>query len=102
MAVGTVEFDLSMVSPESGRYLTANAYTVEGVTNADGSLRVFTEKPATYKEVPLGQGQVPWDGYLAALRKAGFDGFLTIERECGSDREGDIRQAVEFLKSKLA
>ncbi len=39
MAVGTVEFDLSMVSPESGRYLTANAYTVEGVTNADGSLR---------------------------------------------------------------
>ena len=39
MAVGTVEFDLSMVSPETGRYLTANAYTVEGVTNADGSLR---------------------------------------------------------------
>ena len=39
MAVGTVEFDLSMVSPESGRYLTANAYTVEGVTNADGLLR---------------------------------------------------------------
>ena len=39
MAVGTVEFDLSMVSPDTGRYLTANAYTVEGVTNADGSLR---------------------------------------------------------------
>ena len=45
---------------------------------------------------------MPWDGYLAALKKAGFDGFLTIERECGNDREGDIRQAVEFLKSKLA
>lgn len=39
MAVGTVEFDLSMVSPETGRYLTANVYTVEGVENADGSLR---------------------------------------------------------------
>ena len=39
MAIGTVEFDLSMVSPQSGEFLTARAYTVEGVTNADGSLR---------------------------------------------------------------
>ena len=39
MAIGTVEFDLSMVSPESGEFLTARAYTVDGVTNADGSLR---------------------------------------------------------------
>jgi len=39
MAIGTVEFDLSMVSPESGEFLTARAYTVEGVENPDGSLR---------------------------------------------------------------
>ena len=39
MAIGTVEFDLSMVNPDTGRYLTANVYTVDGVTNADGSLR---------------------------------------------------------------
>ena len=39
MAVETVEFDLSMANPGTGRYLTANVYTVEGVTNADGSLR---------------------------------------------------------------
>ena len=39
MAIGTVEFDLSMVSPQSGEFLTARAYTVDGVTNADGSLR---------------------------------------------------------------
>ena len=39
MAVGTVEFDLSMVNPDTGRFLTAKTYTVEGVTNADGSLR---------------------------------------------------------------
>ena len=39
MAVGTVEFDLSMANPDNGRFLTATAYTVEGVTNADGSLR---------------------------------------------------------------
>ena len=39
MAIGTVEFDLSMASPETGRRLTARAYTVNGVTNTDGSLR---------------------------------------------------------------
>ena len=39
MAIGTVEFDLSMVSPQSGDFLTARTYTVEGVENADGSLR---------------------------------------------------------------
>jgi hypothetical protein len=39
MAIGTVEFDLSMVDQETGRRLTARAYTVEGITNADGTLR---------------------------------------------------------------
>ena len=39
MAIGTVEFDLSMVNPQSGEFLTARAYTVEGVENPDGSLR---------------------------------------------------------------
>ena len=39
MAIGIETFDLSMVNPETGRYLTANIYTVDGVTNADGSLR---------------------------------------------------------------
>ena len=39
MAIGTVEFDLSMVDPGTGLYNTAYAYTVDGVTNADGSLR---------------------------------------------------------------
>ncbi len=39
MAIQTVEFDLSMADPETGLYRTARAYTVEGVLNADGSLR---------------------------------------------------------------
>ena len=39
MALGTVEFDLSMVDQETVRRLTARAYTVEGITNADGTLR---------------------------------------------------------------
>ena len=39
MAIQTVEFDLSMVNPDSGEFLTARTYYVEGVVNADNSPR---------------------------------------------------------------
>lgn len=54
-----------------------------------------------FKELPLGEGQVAWDKYLSALKEIGFDGFLTIERECGDDPKADIVKATEFLKAKL-
>jgi sugar phosphate isomerase/epimerase len=54
-----------------------------------------------FKEVPLGDGEVDWDNYLKALRDIGFDGFLTIERECGADPVRDIELAAEFLKSRI-
>lgn len=53
----------------------------------------------SFLEVPLGEGQVNWEKYLAALDDIGYKGFLTIEREVGDDPEKDIRKAVEFLKS---
>lgn len=52
----------------------------------------------SFLEVPLGEGSVPWEKYLAALEDIGYKGFLTIEREVGDDPEKDIRSAVEFLK----
>ena len=54
-----------------------------------------------YADLPLGEGDVNWDAYLAALKDIGYDGFLTIEREAGSDRVGDMTKAYELLKSKL-
>ena len=68
-------------------------------THAKDGLR-GTKPP--YVEVPLGQGDVKWDGYLKALHDVGFKGFLTIERECGETPEKDIAMAVEFLKGKIA
>ncbi len=50
-----------------------------------------------YREVPLGEGGVKWDKYLEALREEGFDGYLTIERECGDTPSKDIAEAVRFL-----
>lgn len=49
------------------------------------------------EEVKLGEGGVKWDAYLGALREIGFDGYLTIERECGATPAADIGEAVKFL-----
>lgn len=54
-----------------------------------------------FKELPLGEGKVDFDAYLAALKDIGYHGFLTIERECGADPAADIKKAVDFLKSKI-
>ncbi len=52
-----------------------------------------------FKEMPLGEGDVDWANYINALKDIGFNGFLTIERECGDDAKGDIIKAVDFLRS---
>lgn len=51
-----------------------------------------------FREVPLGEGNVGFPAYLAALDEIGYRGFLTIEREVGDDPEADIARAVCFLK----
>ncbi|HEY3342670.1 MAG TPA: sugar phosphate isomerase/epimerase, partial [Anaerolineae bacterium] len=55
-----------------------------------------------FKEMPLGQGSVKWDAYLRALREIGYAGYLTIEREVCQNPEEDIRQAITFLRDKIA
>lgn len=54
-----------------------------------------------FEELPIGQGDVDWDNYLKALKEIGYDGFLTIERECGENPTADISDAVAFIKEKL-
>lgn len=51
-------------------------------------------------ETPLSRGGVSWDEYLGALQEIGYDGYLTIERECGETPSKDIAAAVRFLDSK--
>lgn len=52
-----------------------------------------------FREVPLGEGNVDFPRYLAALEDIGYKGFLTIEREVGNDPAKDIAMAVNFLKN---
>ncbi len=54
-----------------------------------------------FAELPLGEGNVDWDAYLAALRDIGYDGYLTIERETGDDPVADIEKAIIFLQGRI-
>jgi L-ribulose-5-phosphate 3-epimerase len=70
---------------------------------ADGTFKALVERLGgdPFIEVPLGEGEVDWDAYLAALRGVGFSGFLTIEREVGDDPAADIAKAVNFLRARI-
>ncbi|WP_341280537.1 sugar phosphate isomerase/epimerase family protein [Paenibacillus sp. FSL H8-0537] len=50
-----------------------------------------------FREVPLGEGGVDFNRYFQALQDIGYNGYLTIEREVGTQPEADIRKAVDFI-----
>ena len=51
-----------------------------------------------FLETPLGEGDVDFPAYIAALDGMGYDGFLTIEREVGDSPVADIEKAMGFLR----
>lgn len=61
----------------------------------------LAQEAPSFEEVPLGEGKVNFPTYLQALKDVGYDGFLTIERECGDNPLADITKAVEFLKKMI-
>ena len=54
-----------------------------------------------FEELPLGKGEVPWNEYIAALKKTGYNGYLTIEREVGANPSADIALAAAFLRKYI-
>lgn len=54
---------------------------------------------AAFEEVPLGEGKVDFPAYFAALQEIGYTGYLTIEREVGTNPAEDIAKAVSFIQS---
>ncbi len=52
-------------------------------------------------ETPLGEGNVDFPKYIEALKKVGFDGYLTVEREAGENPIADIELAYNTVKSLL-
>ena len=55
-----------------------------------------------FTETPVGEGDVDFPAYLRALRAAGYDGYLTVERETGADPIADIRRAKDTITQLLS
>jgi L-ribulose-5-phosphate 3-epimerase len=53
------------------------------------------------EEVPFGTGRVGTKRFIEALKQVGYSGPLAIEREAGSNRMGDVRTAIEALRSAI-
>ena len=47
------------------------------------------------REVPVGEGAVPWEAFLAEVARLPAPVELVIEREAGPTREADVRIAAE-------
>lgn len=52
-------------------------------------------------ETPLGKGDVDFKAYIAELKNAGYDSYLTVERECGDNPADDIVLARDTLREIL-
>ena len=55
----------------------------------------------TRMETALGEGNVDFPRYLKALQDIGYNGYLTIERGSGEDREYEVKKAIDFTKKLL-
>jgi sugar phosphate isomerase/epimerase len=69
---------------------------VAGVHVKDGLPPTEPGKLGT--EVPLGEGNVGMERYIAHLKAMNYGGPLIIEREAGEDRVGDIARGKELLE----
>jgi sugar phosphate isomerase/epimerase len=55
------------------------------------------------EEVPIGQGKADFPKLIAKLKKLGYDGPLTIEREISGPRQlEDIRKEKQYLEKLIA
>jgi len=71
---------------------------VRGVHAKDGEYP--TEPGKLGVEKPLGEGRVGFDRLIPKLKRFGYAGALTIEREISGDQQvRDIRRAVEVMTS---
>ncbi|MBR6708732.1 MAG: sugar phosphate isomerase/epimerase [Clostridia bacterium] len=74
---------------------------VRGVHGKDGEYP--TDGLRLGRERPLGEGLVDYPRFIAALRDAGYDGCITIEREISGEQQiKDILAAKAYLEELIA
>ncbi|WP_096438586.1 sugar phosphate isomerase/epimerase family protein [Alteribacter populi] len=60
----------------------------------------MVESGTGFRETPFGEGAVEFDSYFQALKDIGYDGYLIVEREAGTNAYENIKQAVQFLQAR--
>lgn len=79
----------------------SEAGTIQGVhVLADKIIHTHAKdwNPET-RQATCGEGLVPWDGYIQALRDINYTGVLAIEDETGNeDMIGSIQRSYNFLR----
>ncbi len=103
-----VNFDpANMIMYGSGEPLEALRKVGAHIKSCHCKDAVWSDTPGKEwgKEVPLGQGDVNIEQFVATLHELGYAGPLTIEREISGDQQlVDIKAAIELLnqvKAKL-
>lgn len=73
---------------------------IQGVHAKDG---LYPTNPRDLgKEVPIGEGKVNFPAFIPRLKKVGYRGALTIEREISGDRQAaDIRASIKYLEKLI-
>jgi len=98
-----VNFDpANMILYGSGEPLEALGKVGRYVRSCHCKDATWAERPRDEwgEEVPLGQGDVNVERFLAALIDLGYRGPLTIEREISGDQQArDIKEAIDLLES---
>lgn len=50
-------------------------------------------------EVPVGRGEVEWIELLPLLDEIAYSGWVTVVRNQGDDKRGDVARAIQYLKN---
>ena len=90
MAIGVDQIYLSMTSPETGEYLTANVYTVDGVMEADGKTPRLLSIGQLVMAICLQRAYTLENGVWDARERKYVDGIIPIME--------DMNDASEQLK----
>jgi hypothetical protein len=108
MAIGVDQIYLSMKNPDTGEYLMADVYTVEGVENADGSPRLLSIGQLVMA-LCLKRAHDLEMGYIDSITGQHVDGVLEIMNsletnteilECLTKIETDTLDGDVNLKTK--
>jgi sugar phosphate isomerase/epimerase len=96
----------TLAHPSLGAVVDPGALAMRGYGVLDGVRALARHIDAAYArdgrhgqgEADLGEGDVPWNEYVAELVAAGFDGFQIVRCTRGDDRVARSARAVELMR----